>query len=141
MLCAIAFVVAREIIWPRPLVCGERPISVRARQSAGQLAVAVLIYMADHDERVFLGDIAALRPYLKNDLLLTSPETKRPFAFNRNLYGVSFAKATNMDRLVMVYDGADQKLQLTKGSAAVGLAEGRGKRVSRSDAIDWLPRW
>lgn len=103
-----------------------------------QLSTAVIIYLSDHDDK-FFGNVAKFQgeiaPYAKHKELFACPVTHKPYSFNKNLVGKSDATIEAPAQTVMVYEGANGKLDfIHNGKAVVGFCDGHVKMISKIDA-------
>lgn len=113
-----------------------------------QLGIAVMIYLADHDDRFSMNASklkTTLNPYLKNDRLWTCPLTPKAgaaYSMNARLLGKSAAQLADPANTVMLYEGAKGKLDFKHaGFAAVAFADGHAKLINAEAAkkLRWNP--
>lgn len=114
-----------------------------------QLCTGALMFLEDYNE-VFKLKAAtyqkSLLPYVKNEtLLFKCPADKSgnaSYAFNAYLAGVALAKIRTPATMVLIYEGANGKLNFRHGGrAAVGFADGHAKLVNAVGAkqLRWKP--
>lgn len=99
-----------------------------------QLGLAVMMYSQDYDETLPpLTDAAAAKkaimPYVKNDKVFVSPDTKQPFRFNAALSKHKLAAIKEPASMVLAYEAQPNKEQMR----AVVFLDGHAKRVPESD--------
>lgn len=113
-----------------------------------QLATAVMIYLADHDDRFTMNPSklkAALNPYTKNDNLWICPLTPKSgaaYGFNAKLLKKTSTDIEDPFNTVMMYEGSKGKLDFKHaGYAAVAFADGHAKMVNAeaSKKLRWNP--
>lgn len=113
-----------------------------------QLGTAVLIYLADHDDKFSMNPAklkAALNPYTKNDRLWTCPLTPTAgaaYSLNAKLLKKNHIDIDEPHYTVMIYEGSKGKLEFKHaGYAAVAFADGSAKMVNAEMAkkLRWNP--
>ena len=110
--------------------------------NAKQLAVGLLIYMADYDDILpYVNSTATVkevvRPYLKNDAIWKTNNPSRPgeFRFNMALSGVNSVTIENPAAVPLVFDPHP----FPDGRYTVAFADGHAKRVSEQEWRDLQP--
>jgi len=113
-LWGVATSTATLVIMPALLA----PVFLRARESARkaecmsnlkQLALAVLMYANDYDERLPLAKnwSDGIYPYVKNRAVFSCPDTpklKSGYAYNRSLEGMNPSELANADSTVVLFE-------------------------------------
>jgi prepilin-type processing-associated H-X9-DG protein len=113
-----------------------------------QLGVAVMIYLADHDDKYTMSASklrSALDPYTKNEHLWFCPsgsKTVPAYSINTRLIGKSAEQIKDPANTVMLYEGSKGKLDFRHdGTAAVTFADSHAKMIKAADAkyLNWKP--
>jgi len=102
-----------------------------SRSNLQQLGMALLIYLADHDDTFpDLSDMGAardaLRGYVKSDEVFVHPRTKEPYGVNSTLSGKRFADVEDPVEMVVFYETAAGE----DGSRDVAFGDGHVAHVS-----------
>src|SRR5947209_5346701 len=99
-----------------------------------QIAMATLMFSQDHKEMLPKGASFAvvdkqLQPYLKNEAITTCHATKKRYAFNTALSGVSLAKVAKPAEAPLYEDAMPH----TDGMVAVAFVDGHVKRYKADE--------
>lgn len=146
-----SYVPSMAALMARPEAFGQARQASKATQclsNTKQLAVAAIILSADNDDVFKINPAkakATLHPYVKNDKVWFCPEAPagRPsYSFNANLSNKSATALADPTKVVMIYEGANGKLEFRhQGRAAVAFADGHAKLIKPEEAkkLVWKP--
>jgi prepilin-type processing-associated H-X9-DG protein len=100
-----------------------------------QVAVGVMMYTMDYDERLPpMRDAATMKravmPYVKSDEVFKDPRTGEPYHVNPAASGKSLAQIAAPDRFVILYEASPSR----DGKRAVAFVDGHVKRL---DPAEW----
>jgi prepilin-type processing-associated H-X9-DG protein len=113
-----------------------------------QLALGVMIYIADHDDKFKFTEASlrkAVLTYTKNDKLWFCPsgsQTVPAYSVNTKLIGKAAAKLKDPANTVLLYEGSKGALNFRHGGyACVAFADGHAKVFKAADAkkLNWNP--
>ncbi len=104
----------------------------QSQNNLRQLAIAVLMYTQDHDEKLpDMKDAAALKKAINvEEKLLVEPASKQPYLFNTVISGRSLGSIKNPSLMVIVYEAQPD----ADGMRAAAFMDGH---VALLDAEDW----
>jgi len=125
----------------------ERALRASCSSNLKQIALAALMLMQDHDEKIAMTPQnfkAKLFPYAKTMQIFRCPSVKsgESYSFNGNLANRSLSEISNPSQVVMFYEGKNGQLDFRHlGTANVAFVDGHVKQTSRSEAktLKWKP--
>lgn len=139
LLAALAIFAA--ILFPFFGQAKERAQATACLSNVRQLGMAVLMYAADHEERLpeaesWENDISE---YLFNKEILTCPTTGKHYVFNKKLSGVDLKDLDNPQATPMLWEparGAEGLVGPHMGQFVVGYVDGHAKTVDELPAAN-----
>ncbi len=114
--------------------------------NAKQTALAVMLYLGDHNDKFsFAADdlSGAVLPYLKNEKILLSKGTGKPFTFNKRLTGTKAVDIALPAKTVLLYEGSNERFTFTDGKTVVAFTDGHVRLLTpetvKSVGLRWKP--
>lgn len=136
----VAYYLSQQQPYPRVISLAER--STRKLKFLG---LGALMFNSDYDDHYALDAryiISEILPYIKDVSYFLVPDTNETYAFNANLSDRKTTKDWEFHRIVLFYEGQNQKpIFRYEGKAAICFADGHVALVTPEEAqkLIWKP--